>query len=332
MLTSTTSSHLADNPPFSFPVAFALWLASILAAILIPGIALVSYIVSRYGAHRLPALRELIASDGGALFVTVAALIPMHLVLLALAWAVVTGFGKRPFLPTLGWTWNNFGWWKCVLFALAMYAFGMLVISFSPGGETAFDRLIKNSRATALVIAFAGAFTAPIVEEIYYRGLLYPTLFRSLKTFFARRRNDARHNAQQDLFNQENFSDTPFDNAPNIALPDDLLNNEDSSSHRTARILAILIVGLLFAALHYDQYAERPSAVIVVTLLGMALTAVRAVTGSILPCVVIHTVFNGIQAVLLVLQPYLENYFPFLRDDANQGFQIGLQFLNHLKP
>ena len=36
----------------------------------------------------------------------------------------------------------------------------------------------------------------------------------------------------------------------------------------------------------------------------------RARTGSLLPCVVIHFVFNGVQGVLLALAPYLERYFP----------------------
>jgi membrane protease YdiL (CAAX protease family) len=42
-----------------------------------------------------------------------------------------------------------------------------------------------------------------------------------------------------------------------------------------------------------------------ICLLSLALTLIRARTGNLLPCIVLHTVFNGIQSLLLILQPYI---------------------------
>jgi membrane protease YdiL (CAAX protease family) len=45
--------------------------------------------------------------------------------------------------------------------------------------------------------------------------------------------------------------------------------------------------------------------IVVITILSLMLTLVRAKTGSLLPCVVIHTIFNGITSLLLVIEPFL---------------------------
>ena len=42
-------------------------------------------------------------------------------------------------------------------------------------------------------------------------------------------------------------------------------------------------------------------------LLSLALTVVRARTGRLLPCYMIHLVFNGIQSVIIVAEPYLRS-------------------------
>jgi membrane protease YdiL (CAAX protease family) len=68
---------------------------------------------------------------------------------------------------------------------------------------------------------------------------------------------------------------------------------------------SIAFVTLLFAGVHYWQYRESPGVLIAILLLSLVLTTVRAWTGNLLPCFVIHTVFNGIQSVLLIVEPFL---------------------------
>ncbi len=67
---------------------------------------------------------------------------------------------------------------------------------------------------------------------------------------------------------------------------------------------AVAIVSALFAGVHVLQYYNNLGVIAVITLLSISLTLVRARSGSLLPSYVMHLVFNGIQAVILVLQPF----------------------------
>ena len=66
---------------------------------------------------------------------------------------------------------------------------------------------------------------------------------------------------------------------------------------------AIVIVTFLFALVHVPQYWGSPTTIILLTLLSLILTLVRAQTGNLLPCVVLHTLFNAVQSALLILNP-----------------------------
>jgi len=69
---------------------------------------------------------------------------------------------------------------------------------------------------------------------------------------------------------------------------------------------AVVIVSILFAGVHVLQYYKNLAVIAAITILSVSLTVVRARSGRLLPSYVIHLVFNGIQAVILVLQPFLE--------------------------
>jgi membrane protease YdiL (CAAX protease family) len=48
-------------------------------------------------------------------------------------------------------------------------------------------------------------------------------------------------------------------------------------------------------------------AILSIALLSVVLTVVRARTGRLLPCFVIHLVFNGVQSAIIVAEPYLRS-------------------------
>jgi membrane protease YdiL (CAAX protease family) len=73
---------------------------------------------------------------------------------------------------------------------------------------------------------------------------------------------------------------------------------------------AVVIVLALFTAIHVPQYLPNVGVIAAVFLLSAALTITRAVSGRLLPCIIIHMVFNGITAVILVLEPYLQRFIP----------------------
>jgi membrane protease YdiL (CAAX protease family) len=71
-------------------------------------------------------------------------------------------------------------------------------------------------------------------------------------------------------------------------------------------VWTVLVVSMLFAGVHVFQYWSNVWVIAVICLLSVTLTLVRAFSGSLLPPFVIHFVFNGIQSVLLVVQPFFE--------------------------
>lgn len=73
---------------------------------------------------------------------------------------------------------------------------------------------------------------------------------------------------------------------------------------------AVIIVLALFTIIHVPQYWPNIGVIAAVALLSIALTLVRAYSGRLLPCIVIHLVFNGIQAILLILEPYVHRLAP----------------------
>jgi len=66
------------------------------------------------------------------------------------------------------------------------------------------------------------------------------------------------------------------------------------------KVGAVVIVLAMFTLVHVPQYLPNWGVIAAVGLLSIALTIVRAASGRLLPCIVIHFVFNGIQSILIV--------------------------------
>lgn len=66
------------------------------------------------------------------------------------------------------------------------------------------------------------------------------------------------------------------------------------------KVGAVILVLGLFTFVHVPQYLPNYGVIAAVGLLSIVLTVVRAVSNRLLPCVVIHLVFNGIQSALIV--------------------------------
>lgn len=64
--------------------------------------------------------------------------------------------------------------------------------------------------------------------------------------------------------------------------------------------VAVILVTLMFAGIHYPQYWGSPGSIILITLLSLILTLTRTVSGNLLPCIVLHLIFNGVQAVSII--------------------------------
>lgn len=261
-----------DNPPYGLGSAVLLWVASMLTLLVIPTIGGLAYLFAVYGTNieRLRQSAVTALEDPNFILANLLLTSPTHLIQIGLVWCLVTGFGKRPFWSTLGWHWSkNFGLVASILTAVGLLVVGLLISNLIGGDETQLDQIIKSSTAARLTIAFAAAVTAPLAEELVYRGVLFP-----------------------------------------------------ATQRRTGTLWAVIAVSTLFTLVHVLQYINNIGVISAVGILSLAITAVRAYSGSLLPCFAIHTIFNSIQAVVIVFQPYLPQ-----TDDATK---TGLQLFSRL--
>ncbi len=239
---------------------------------LIPAVAVLLFLARRSPGLSPDAFLRAAATDPVAVLVQIVAVIPVHILTLGVAWAAVTQFGKRPFWQQLGWSWSeNFGFWSSVGLAVLLLIVGAALTYLYKGDETDLEQLIASSNAARFTTAFLAAATAPLVEEVVYRGVLYPAAQRVMGMFWA-----------------------------------------------------VIVVSLLFILPHVIQYRQNLAVIAVIATFSFALTIVRARTGRLLPCFVMHAVFNGLQAITLVLAPY----FPQLTGTNDK--QMGALVASHV--
>ena len=242
-----------NDPPWNSVIAIAVWIASVLAIVLVPSVFLLPYVASQKSALAPnQSLGEFLQNDPTAIILQIVAIIPAHLLTILLAWAVVTKFNRFSFKETLGWQTGGMAWRHYVLILVFFLAVAAVVGYYFPEQENELTRMLQSSRVVVYLVAFMATFTAPIVEEVVYRGILYSA--------FQRARGAA---------------------------------------------VAVAAVTLLFALVHVPQYYPSFSTIGLLVLLSLILTLIRARTNNLLPCIVLHTIFNGFQSVLLILEPYV---------------------------
>lgn len=102
------------------------------------------------------------------------------------------------------------------------------------------DQYFRDA-ASAYMLAGFGIFIAPLVEELFFRGFLYPALARW-----------------------------------------------------TGSALSIMVTAAAFSLLHQGQLAHAWAPLLVLFIVGVALTVVRAQTNSVATCVLVHMGYNGV--------------------------------------
>ncbi|HET9479429.1 MAG TPA: CPBP family intramembrane glutamic endopeptidase [Pyrinomonadaceae bacterium] len=180
-------SQTASNEPWiAFLIGIFTWFGSVLLLIFVPAILAMPYAIYRWRTSGLPNI-EAITTDKAFIFLSIVAILPSHLLTLGLVWFVVTRAGRYPFWKTVGFEWPRninpaVGTVTCVAVAVTLLIIGFAVTYFWGGNKTQLDVLIESSIAARFATAFVAVFTAPLVEEVVYRGVLYSGLERALGT------------------------------------------------------------------------------------------------------------------------------------------------------
>jgi len=260
-----------ENPPWGVLSALITWFTSVVLLALVPNLCVLPYLAYHYRGVSV-ATREALLSDKTFVFLFVCGWLPAHLFTLVLVWAVSTRLGKLSLARVFGWNWSPaFGLLKSAGLATALFILAMLLVGLFGAQETDLDRILQSSRAAALTMAFIAVATAPLVEEMIYRGLLYSALQRAIGPLFA-----------------------------------------------------VIRGASMFAGMHILQYWPNAGAISAISLLSLVLTVVRARTGQLLPCFVIHLVFNGVQSLIIVFEPYVRELFDLWQHRTSNGALIYL--------
>ncbi|PYT08772.1 MAG: hypothetical protein DMF60_04005 [Acidobacteria bacterium] len=180
-----------DLPPWGPLSGIGVWVLSVAAVIVIPIVAVLFwYLIQSARGAALPNLGAPDELKGwltspDLLLVQVLSTIIAHAITIAICWAVVTKLGKRPFWASLGWHWAGHSVWYWVVFSACLIV-GLLMVSqllsrvLPQSEDNAFAELLKSSRGVRIAIAALATFTAPLVEETVYRGILFSALRRYL--------------------------------------------------------------------------------------------------------------------------------------------------------
>lgn len=177
------------------------------------------------------------------------------------------------------------------------------------------DRVFNPNTAWALTIFGAGI--APFFEEFIFRGLLYPSLRQSFGEGMSRAQARAWRPflwagaaataliaavaALEDSFRGRPLRgpDIAFIVAGAVALLTVPILNGIAAAFRAlsrwgqAEWLAIVTTGILFGLVHSPQLAGALWPVVLISIVGIVLTAARAFTGSLVSSWIIHCVYNS---------------------------------------
>ena len=156
---------------------------------------------------------------------------------------LVEGKYRARFWPAIRWNWPGIGGLKVIGIGVLMLGLDALGRFLPMPKTTPFDQFFDRPLDAYLTVAFAITL-GPLMEELFFRGFLYPVLAR-----------------------------------------------------RMGATWGIVLTALPFGLMHYLQYRSW-SAVLIIVLVGVVLTTVRAVTKSVASSFLAHVGYNGALMVL----------------------------------
>jgi len=160
---------------------------------------------------------------------------------------MIEGKYRVRFWPAIHWNWPRW--------SLAMFGLGVLLLlsinliaHFLPMPKsTPFDQFFASPRDAYLMSIFAVTF-GPFMEELFFRGLLYPVLERRLGVFWG-----------------------------------------------------VVLTAAPFAMMHMFQYGYAWGVVLLIFIMGIVVTIVRARTGSVAASFLVHVGYNATEMFALML-------------------------------
>lgn len=162
-----------------------------------------------------------------------------YLVLVFFMYAVVRKERGYRFLPAVRWNWPQGSWIAFLALGCVVAIAGQLLSALLPVPKSLPIDQFFHRPADAWMMAIFGVTVAPFVEELFFRGFLYPVLARSLGVG-----------------------------------------------------LGIVLTAIPFALLHSAQLGNAWGPLLVLFVVGVVLTAVRAAAKSVASSMLVHMGYN----------------------------------------
>ncbi len=161
---------------------------------------------------------------------------------------LVEGKYHTRFWQGIRWNWPGIAGVSLVGLGVVMLGLDFLGRFLPMPKDPPFDQFFATPSNAYLTAAFAISL-GPLMEELFFRGFLYPVIAR-----------------------------------------------------RMGAVWGILLTALPFGLIHFFQYGRSWGAVLIIFLVGIVLTTVRAVTKSVASSFLTHVGYNGTLMVLAALQ------------------------------
>ena len=179
--------------------------------------------------------------------ISVAAQLLAYVLVLGFMVSVVKRVPERKFWREVHWRWPPN--WSAYLFGGVMLSLGLqgLAHLLPMPRELPIDRFFQTSQE-AWVLAIFGMTFAPLMEELFFRGFLYPVLARRLGVG-----------------------------------------------------ISVFLTSASFALLHAPQLGRAWGPVLVIFVVGLALTVTRVITKSVAPGFLMHVAYNSTISIAIFI-------------------------------
>lgn len=171
---STAHSLHAENPVWSgWDVVFIALVAVSVVMVLVPTVAV--FLAHEFLYHNV-LLRDIVQTP----WLGLTAEFVGYLLVFAIMVMFIEGRYRTPFFQAIRWNWPSRSWPIFVGFGVLVLIAVQVLGHFLPmPKEVPFDKFFQNTRDAYLTSIFAISF-GPFMEELFFRGFLYPVLARRI--------------------------------------------------------------------------------------------------------------------------------------------------------
>lgn len=202
-----------------------------------------------------------------------------YILVLGLMYVLVAVFHGQSFFRAIRWNWpSRWGWYVLGGFALSvglqMFARFLPIPKHLP-----MDQFFQTARQAWLLSLFSVTL-APLVEELFFRGFLYAALTSGIEKLLLRIfLSPAGDRQGAKLFSQESVYRV--------------------LARRLAIAASIFLTALSFASIHGSQLKYAWGPLLIILIVGLVLTTIRAIKKSVGASILLHMGYNGTIAIAM---------------------------------